>query len=275
MAAKCADRWLSEADLPHQVTNGRSKGIAFLDDYAYFANGLLDLYGETYDIKWRRVAEDVVWAMVHRFREGDRFYATSNDHEPLFGRTVPAMDHATPSPLAEAARALYRVGKHEEARATLLDSLGWMQRTSRATHSLVLLAFEDMIDFPGADRTTGKKASQDVTVRLEPREAVADEQGWAHTEVVVQIPDGMHINSNDPTAKWLTPTALHVEGVFGEASFPSAQGEVYSGEVRIPLRLRPKKGTEEFELRIRYQPCTETECLLPQEAVLVGVVIVP
>jgi hypothetical protein len=85
----------------------------------------------------------------------------------------------------------------------------------------------------------------------------------------------MHVNSNDPTAKWLTPTALHVEGVLGEASFPTAFGDVYRGEVRIPLRLRPKKGTEEYELRVRYQPCTETECLLPQEAVLVGVVIVP
>jgi uncharacterized protein YyaL (SSP411 family) len=275
LASACADRWLHEVDLPHQITRGRSKGLAFLDDYSYFANGLLDLYGATYDKRWRQAADDVAWTMVRRFREGDRFYSTTPEHEKLFGRTVPALDNATPSPVAEAARALYRLGRFDEARRTLLDSLGWMQRTSRAAHSLVLLAFEDMIDFPDADRGIGKAVLQEVSVRLEPREAQVDDQGWAHTEVVLQIPEGMHINSNDPTAKWLTPTALHVEGVLGEASFPSAVGDIYRGDLRIPLRLRPKKGTEEYELRVRYQPCTETECLLPQETVLVGVVIVP
>ncbi|MCH8980151.1 MAG: hypothetical protein IH945_13065, partial [Armatimonadetes bacterium] len=78
-----------------------------------------------------------------------------------------------------------------------------------------------------------------------------DDEGWAHAEVVIQIPEGLHINSNDPTAKWLTPTTVRVEGVLGEAGFP--EGDEYVGEVRIGLRLRPKGGTEEFELTVRYQ----------------------
>ena len=272
LATACAERWLSEPELPHQITRGRAKGLAYLDDYAYFANGLLDLFDATEDPIWRRAAEDVVGTMTERFREGARFYSTSRGHEELFGRTVPALDHATPSPVAEAARALLRLGRDQEARATLLDCLGWMQRTSRAAHSLVHLAFLDILENPEASRTA-EAEERAVSVRLEPREVVADKDGWAHTEVVVEVPEGFHINSNDPTAKWLTPTTLRVEGVLGEASFPVGR-ETYSGEVRIPVRLRAKRSSEEFQMTVRYQPCTETECLLPQEAVLSGVVIV-
>jgi uncharacterized protein YyaL (SSP411 family) len=274
MAAVCARRWLQERVLPHQVTRGRAKGEAFLDDYAAMANGLLDLFDATEERGWRDAASRLADEMCALFRTGDRFYATSTAHEELFGRTVPALDHSTPSPVAEAARALYRLGRHEEARRALLDCLGWMQRTSRAAHSLVLLAFCDLLDHPDADRTFGAQAGPSVAVRLEPREVPVGDDGWAHTEVVMRIPDGLHVNSSDPGAKWLTPTTVRVEGVFGEASFPSAQGDTYSGELRIPLRLRPKKGSDEFQLTVRYQPCTETECLLPQEAVLSGVVLV-
>jgi len=279
LASACASAWASAFEalgqLPHQITNGNKKGLGFLDDYAYMANAVLDLHAATNEPKWLQTADAIADQMCGLFQDGDRFTATSERHEELFGRTVPALDHATPSPLAAAARALYRLGRTEEARKVLLGSLGWMQRTSRAAHSLVLLAFEDMIAHPDAGRAVGKASKPEVTVRLEPREAAVDKDGWAETEVVIQIPEGMHINSNDPTAKWLTATALHVEGVFGEASFPAPNGERYEGEVRIPLRLRAKSKTDEFVLRVRYQACTESECLLPQEATLTGVVLVP
>ena len=126
-----------------------------------------------------------------------------------------------------------------------------------------------------SSRTIGAKRSREVSVSLEPREARVESDGWANAEVVVRIPEGLSINTNDPTAKWLTPTSLQVEGVYGEASFPTTAAEKWEGEVRIALRLRPKKAaTEEFALRVRYQPCTETECLLPQESILTGVVLV-
>jgi hypothetical protein len=148
-----------------------------------------------------------------------------------------------------------------------------MQRTTRATHSLLLLAFDDLVDEPDADRTIEPEEQNQIGISLEPREIIADKNGWAMTEVVMHIPTGMHVNSNDPTAKWLVPTSLRVEGLLGEASFP--EGESYEGEVRIPVRLRAAKSTEEFQMTVRYQPCTESECLLPQEAVVSGVVIVP
>ena len=277
MATACADRWLREGgELPHQICKGVASGLGFLDDYAYFANGLLDLFDATEDRRWAEAAGRVVDAMCSMFRDGSdgSFFYTSERHEQLFGRTKPAMDSAMPSAVAEAARALFRLGRTDEARRTLVASLGWMQRMPRSTMSLLALALDDLLESPEAPREADV-SSHGVTVRLEPREITVDDEGWAHAEVVILIPEGLHINSNDPTAKWLTATTVRVEGVLGEAGFPEPENEIYTGETRIGLRLRPKGGTEEFELTVRYQACTESDCHLPQEEKLAGVVIVP
>jgi uncharacterized protein YyaL (SSP411 family) len=272
LAVRCASRWVGfGVSLPHQVTKGRAKGLGFLDDYAFLADGLLDLFDVTENPRWRAAALVLAEEMDRLFRSGDRYYATSEKHEVLFGRSVPALDQAVPSALAVAARVWFRLGEADSSRRVLVANVGWIQRTTRASHSLVLLAFEDMIAFPEADRSVAG-AQDSVRVALEPRELTADEAGWATTEVVIHVPAGMHINSNDPTAKWLTPTSLRVEGLLGEASFP--EGETYSGEVRIPVRLRAAKHTEEFQMRVRYQACTQSECQMPAETVLSGVVIV-
>ncbi len=274
LASECAQAWTSLfGSIGHLPRQADRADLGYLEDYAYMANGLLDLFDASHDKQWRGAAERVVDQMCELFQAGDRFTSTSDRHEELFGRTVPALDGATPSALAEAARAVWRIGRHAAARRTLLDCLGWMQRTSRATHSLALLAFEDMVAFPEAERTLAEASRSIVTISLDPAEPTAGRDGWAHADVVFRVPDGMHINSNDPTAKWLTPTALHVEGVLGEAAFPG--GETYSGEVRVPLRLRAGTKTQEFLLRVRYQACTESECLLPQEAEIPGRVVVP
>ncbi|HXH61866.1 MAG TPA: DUF255 domain-containing protein [Fimbriimonadaceae bacterium] len=272
-AAKCADVWV-ERGVPHQITKGEAKGAGFLDDHVYLANALMDLFDATEDHKWRGAAIETMRKADSLFRDGDRYYFTSTEHEVLFGRSVPALDFSVPSALADAARAKFRLGEFDDARAVLLASAGWMQRTARAAHGLMLALFEDLVAFPKADRSITIE-KREVGLRLEPSEATVDNEGWATINLVLEIPEGMHVNSNDPTAKWLTPLSLHVEGVFGEASFPTADGEVYRGTTVVPVRLKPKNKSAEFQLRVRYQPCTESECLLPQEALLSGTVLVP
>ncbi|MCH7945249.1 MAG: thioredoxin domain-containing protein, partial [Armatimonadetes bacterium] len=227
LATACAERWLREfgADgvLPHQICRGVASGLGFLDDYAYFANGLLDLADATDDTRWSEAAAEIVDAMCSMFRDGSdgsggsdgSFFYTSERHEHLFGRTKPAMDSAMPSPVAEAARALFRSGRADEARRALVACLGWMQRMPRSTMSLLALALDDLLESPDAPLEADATAQPGVTVLLEPREITVDSEGWAHAEVVIQIPERLHINSNDPPAKWLTPTTVRVEGVLG------------------------------------------------------------
>jgi hypothetical protein len=68
---------------------------------------------------------------------------------------------------------------------------------------------------------------------------------------------------------------VKVEGVYGEASFPESKEGVYKDEARIVLRVKPKSKESEFELTLRYQACTESECLAPAETTVTGKLVVP
>ncbi len=274
-AKKCADAWCRAFETSGHVPHLMGKGLGFLDDYAYLANGLIDLAEEAQEVRWRKSATRICEQMVDLFKTGDKFTYASGKHEELFGRSVPAFDGSVPSPLAEAARAMFRLGRHNEARETIMGSLGWLQRTTRAAHSLIHLAFIDFLESPDATRTIQHSAQKRIELELQPREAHTDKDGFANVEAVLSVPNGMHIVSSDPTAKWLTATTLRVDGAFAEASFPNSQADRYEGEVRIPVRLRPKAGTSEYQLTVRYQLCSEKECFLPDEATVIGRVIVP
>jgi len=84
----------------------------------------------------------------------------------------------------------------------------------------------------------------------------------------VTIPSGLHINSAEPPANWLVATEVTFEPKIGSASFPSSENHRYEGLLEIPISLELAPGLEEqeVEISVRYQACTETECLLPHEA---------
>ncbi|MEO8164013.1 MAG: thioredoxin domain-containing protein, partial [Betaproteobacteria bacterium] len=92
--------------------DGRAHLNAYLDDYAFLLNALIELLQADY------VASDVAWAkkladtLLEHFEDPDSggFYFTSDDHEPLILRPKPAADNATPSGNGMAALALTRLG---------------------------------------------------------------------------------------------------------------------------------------------------------------------
>ena len=75
-------------------------------------------------------------------------------------------------------------------------------------------------------------------------------------------------------ARWLIPTTVEVRPLKAEVQYPEASNDQYVGEVRIPFRI-PFTGSrpEEFEVKLTYQACTETECLSPVEKLFGGVVL--
>ncbi|MCW5938137.1 MAG: DUF255 domain-containing protein [Fimbriimonadaceae bacterium] len=255
--------------LPHQVVDGVPLGEPFLDDLAFLANGFLDL-GEAVGGDWSRLASKLLDQVMMRHSLGERGLAFSPDTvRAPFGRPVPYTDGATPSPVAISVRALRRLGRQEDARSVLWSGMGWLEQAPRACLFLLreVLAFLLSED---TDRPQGASAGPPVfTVRLEPTTLTPDEDGWAYGEVVVDCPPGWHINTDQPSAKWLTPTSLTVEGALGEAGFPDALEGVLEGEVRIPVRLR-SAGSPEFEITVRFQPCSQSECLSPEERKVTG-----
>jgi hypothetical protein len=92
--------------------DGRAQLNAYLDDYAFLLEALLELMQASFvaaDLDFARVLAD---ALLERFEDGAAggFFFTSHDHEPLLHRPKPAHDNATPAGNGVAAWALNRFG---------------------------------------------------------------------------------------------------------------------------------------------------------------------
>ncbi len=88
----------------------RAKYNAYLEDYAYLADGLLALYQTTFDPRWFSWVQELSQQMLEHYRddEGGGFFDTSDDHEALLYRPKDVQDNATPSGNAMAAQVLLK-----------------------------------------------------------------------------------------------------------------------------------------------------------------------
>ncbi len=100
--------------------------------------------------------------------------------------------------------------------------------------------------------------------------------------VVMEIPDGYHVNSSRPLEKFLIPTQLKVEapdGIrVGAVSYPRAllrkfkfsksNVSVYEGRATMRFNLTVpagvSTGSKEVKLHLRYQSCNDEVCFPPQ-----------
>ncbi len=79
--------------------DGRARHDACLDDYAYLAEALVDLYEATFELDYLRAARDLVDTVLGSFRDPDTggFFYTAEDHEELICRRRDLLDNATPA----------------------------------------------------------------------------------------------------------------------------------------------------------------------------------
>src|SRR5437016_14643621 len=87
------------------------RGNGYLDDYAYFIHGHLNLHEASSDKKWLDEAKALTdTAMkLHGDLARGGFYFTAHDHEKLFARAKDGYDGAQPSGNSVAARNLARL----------------------------------------------------------------------------------------------------------------------------------------------------------------------
>jgi len=97
--------------LLHGWARGRAKQGAFLDDYAYLAAALVDLYEATCDRRRLEQARELVAAFDARFRDaaGGGYFFTAHDEERLVARSKSGADGSVPSGNAVAAHTLLRL----------------------------------------------------------------------------------------------------------------------------------------------------------------------
>jgi len=89
---------------------GKAKLNAYLEDYAYLIEGLLELYQTTFEPRWFVAAQELAEAMITHYQSpGGGFFDTSDDHETLITRPRDVQDNATPSGNAMAVTALLKL----------------------------------------------------------------------------------------------------------------------------------------------------------------------
>jgi uncharacterized protein YyaL (SSP411 family) len=88
-----------EGRLLHTFTAGEAKLNAYLDDYAFFIDGLLALHRATNEDKWLTAAGELADLQQKLFwdEQSGGFFFTSDDHEALLARPKDPIDSATPS----------------------------------------------------------------------------------------------------------------------------------------------------------------------------------
>jgi uncharacterized protein YyaL (SSP411 family) len=126
---------------PASLTGGepQAKFNAYLEDYANVADGLVELYQLTFDLRWLEAARGLVDTMLDLFwdqRQGG-FFQTSHDHEGLIARPKDFIDNATPSGNSVAADVLLR-----------LHSLTGEERPYTHAESILLLLRDGMARQP-------------------------------------------------------------------------------------------------------------------------------
>jgi hypothetical protein len=109
-----AERLTRDGKLLHRYRDGEARYPGYLDDFAFLANALIDLYEADLDPKRLREAARLAREMLRQFWDEKRggLFDTGPDHERLIVRTKEFYDGAVPSGNAVAALALQRLADY-------------------------------------------------------------------------------------------------------------------------------------------------------------------
>jgi uncharacterized protein len=100
-----------DGHLLHTYKSGTGKILGYLDDYAFLAAGLLDLFEATVNRAHLDRASELAEIMLHEFWDdaGGGFFYTGRSHERLIAQSKPIFDGSIPSGNAVATQVLLRL----------------------------------------------------------------------------------------------------------------------------------------------------------------------
>ncbi len=151
-AARAAANWIltgmrqPDGRLFATSRHGRAHLNAYLDDYAFTIQGLLDLYESDFDPRWIREALALDEVLRNRFEDQDGgYYTTARDHEKLIARLKAPHDGALPSGNGVQALNLLRLAEltgrrdlADRAERTIRSMAGLVNRFPQAFSALLL-----------------------------------------------------------------------------------------------------------------------------------------
>jgi uncharacterized protein YyaL (SSP411 family) len=128
---------LHEGELQRVYKDGRAHGPAFLEDYAFLADGFLALYEATFQPRWLETSRTLAERIVARFHDPDSglFFDTPAGHEPLIARPRRLTDEAIPAGGSAAVDVLLRL-------SVLFAEDSWRDLAGRALAGLSTMLAE-------------------------------------------------------------------------------------------------------------------------------------
>lgn len=172
--------------------DGRAHLNAYLDDYAFLVDALIELLQAQFDPEYLAFAQELADTLLEQFEdpEAGGFYFTGRDHEQLIHRPKPGHDNATPSGNGVAAFALQRLAaltgedRYRRAAERALEVFYSTMREHPAGFGSLMIALEECIGPPTS-----------VILRGEPSALAA----WSHplareywpSTLVLAIPAGL------------------------------------------------------------------------------------
>jgi uncharacterized protein YyaL (SSP411 family) len=136
--------------------DGRAHLNAYLDDYAFLLDALIEMLQADFRSVDLAFARDLADTLLERFQDGTAggFYFTSHDHESLIHRPKPGHDNATPAGSGVAALGLARLGhlvgepRYLEAAERCIGSLYPAMRHYPGGFASAVTALEELLAPP-------------------------------------------------------------------------------------------------------------------------------
>jgi uncharacterized protein YyaL (SSP411 family) len=311
-AARAADFILSklttaDGQLLRTYRAAQAKTDAFLEDYAFLAEGLLALVAaqgrgllprETdYGARGQRLAATAESLFTDAASGG--YFDTRESggaQTDLFVRPRSGHDGAIPGAASTTLHALvtlYELTGEAGHRRRALDCLRSLSSAiaqspvaaANATRALLRLATssravaEQIAGFGPAPAAEAPAPESPVEIFAEAERVEIGKDHPAQFKLVLRIREGYHLNAAEPGDESLIPLRVGIAGGAGVAVYadyppgepygPDGAARVYKGSVEFNIALeRAGDWSGRPILTVRFQACTNTECLPPMTAEL-------
>ena len=136
--------------LLHRYRDGEAAITAYLDDYAFFIWGMMELYETTFEVRYLQAALELNADLLKHFWDdrGGGFYFAPDDGEELIVRKKEIYDGAIPSGNSVAMLNLLRLGRItanpglEEKAAEIGRAFSWEVRQSPSAYTQLMVAVD-------------------------------------------------------------------------------------------------------------------------------------
>jgi uncharacterized protein YyaL (SSP411 family) len=196
--------------------DGQAKLNGYLEDYAFYIDGLITLFETSGELRWFEEANALTMTMIVQFwddQEGG-FFFTGKSHEDLIVRSKDFFDNATPSGNSVAADVLLRMGllthnsDYQRRAATILRLTAAGMRRYAAGFGRMLGALDFHLAAPKEIAVVGNSASAEMQSLIReiwrpylPNKVVAQGKSEDKTEsdLIPLLRDRLQVNRK-PTA---------------------------------------------------------------------------